>query len=584
MKKLKEIIISLLFVCLAVAAPFSGVSFAGKKYGSAVEPTPAATVLTPAEVMLQTTSISQADYRFSLDDFEQITNEQGNTEYYLYVNTTITIKNLASEELSVARRKTDESIPVTEKLAQNKYHVIAYDGTTKSHLVRLENTFASFSFYLIQTETSFISNTDFYWEDSGGKQVTAPTSTEPLLNYIRLNNIYGSQACPIYIDFYFNGEFYSLYNIDGVFYNTITNNRVETSTGLLTFSVPGEYQVFIYDKTCYKALRKITFWEGEEKETTINSFDRTKTEYSPFGNIKTCSFVLKQHGTITNQNMYLVAKDSNGDTIVSRQTVNSAVNIQFYNLDPTKISSIKLEKSHVKLTGGSVNSETYLYPDKYSIAQLNDTVLTESDDSTYTITMYDRSGNIIGEQFKFTILTDIHSSYKDYSALDRNIVPDPNVIVRQDVTEFHETNYTGFVEITDETEGTTSPLISSTTTQYFILLARNSTSVDGIQNNTSVNNPVSLTVYGVGDIKVNVIKDGTTVATYTMKNRDTVNVSDVGSYTVQIEDQMGTIASKSFKINRSLTAPTIALIVIGSVALVLLVFWIIRMRTRLNVR
>ena len=130
----------------------------------------------------------------------------------------------------------------------------------------------------------------------------------------------------------------------------------------------------------------------------------------------------------------------------------------------------------------------------------------------------------------------------------------------------------------------TQKLKSSTTTTYIKKLAVSRTSINGLETRTNGSEPVHLTVHGVGEIKVTVTKDKN-VYTYNLSNGDEIpNTDEIGKYTVHLTDQLNAESSISFSISRSVNGPTIALIAVGGAGLALVIFFIIRARTKIQVR
>lgn len=591
MKKYLKIIFSLLMVCCAMLAPFANV---GKQNTASALASPLAVDTSAYDEIMRDIKITQDGYVFSTKDFEVKYNaNQTFAYYYLYVNTSITITHLSSVyDLQITTNVLGDSYTTNKKLDINDSFSIEFNGTTETiyevslYQWRLSGTGKTFKFYLVQTPVNFKVKPPYKWIDKDNKTVIAPSANDSYLNSITLTGIKGTQNSPVYVDFYFNGEFYSVYNIDGVFYNTITNNQIKETE--LNFNIPGQYEVYLYDKTCISSLKGAVAWQGTDKECSFKAFNPDATNYSSYANCEYFAFSVQQsNANLSEDNMYIIAKDDQGNTIVSNQTVNSSVNIKFYNLDVQTVSKVEVLKYYSSLSGTNVPTTEVLYPGKFSrISDLNNATISYSDDSSYAINIYDRSGNAIWKQnFKFTILKDIHSSYGSLSSTDRNIVPENNKIYSISQTELHETNFAGFNEIVNaSTPDQPVALQSSTTTNYVVQLARANSSLDGVSSGESVNGSVDLTVSGVGTIKVSIYRDGRLVETKNLMNGDTLTQDVVGNYEVITVDQMGTTLSKTFTINRSLNAATIALIVIGSIGLLILIIMIVRTRTRIKVR
>lgn len=590
MKNLFKVLFSILLACFGLLTPFMSVNFSNAKAVALAVPT--AVNNTTFTELMRDCRITQDGYVFSENDFEIKYNaDKTNAQYYLYVNTAITITNVTRNyDIQITLSNLGDHYTTNEKLDVNESFSIAMGNTETIKEISLYQWFlagggGTFKFYLVQTPVNFKVNPLYQWNYSG-KPVIAPSPADSYLDQITLTGINGTENSPIYVDFYYNGEFYSLYNVNGIYYNTITNNRIQQTE--LVFNVPGQYELYLYDKTCYKALKSTTIWEGTDKETTFNLLDTDNSTYSSYANREYFAFSVQQsNANLTADNMYIIAKDDNGETIVSNQTVNSSVHIKFYNLDVQVVGKIEVLKYYSSLTGTNIPTTEVLYPGTYSkLVDLSNSTITYTDDSSYAINVYDKQGNPIwSNNFKFTILNDIHNAYGKLSSTKPEYVPRVNEVFPIEQTESHDTSFKGFTEVVLTADGEKNvALQSSTTTYYTVRLARASCSIDGISNGESVNDPVKITVNGVDTLKVDIYIDGVLAKTRNVKTGTTFEEDAVGNYKIVATDEMGTVLTKSFTINRSLNAATIALIIFGSLGLVVFLIMVIRTRTKIKVR
>ena len=603
MKKIFRILFSVLLSVTALFTPF--LHTAMSKSASASEINLTSSTANNIDDMLSHIAITQEGYRFSKADFEFRENQ-----YFLYVNTAITIINTTTSSnlrLSYSYENfTSQPLFITYGTS----HVIAMNGPTEnvvtvnlSHWSQHGSTSAiDLSFKLVQTPISFANSKPFEWKNKSDI-IDAPANTVAYDRGLTLNindDTAGTEDCPIFIDFYFNGEFYSVYKQNDTFYNNITGNVLyfeDPTSKLLTFNVPGQYEVYIYDKTSYSALKPVTIAIPDtETQKTVWAFDKNAKNYSSYANVNSCKFSIK-YNTIAEgntqelaDNMYIIAQSQN-NTIVSGQTVNTPVDIKFYNLDEQKIGKIEVIKSHSSLDGNVLPTTEVLFPSIYTkISDLKNSVVTYSSDSSYTIDIYDKSGNKIWENpFTFTILVDIHNAYDGLLSTDRNIVPHDNKIEPIPRTTSHTIIYKGLKEITeviDELNVKVESLKSSMTTSYTLYLARANSSIDGIEDGIKTEGPVTLTVHGVGEITTKIYRDGNLVDTKILFDSNQITLSAVGKYKVVISDQMATNVQlvKNFTIKQTLTGATIALIVIGVVGGTVFIFMIIRTRSKIKVR
>ena len=574
MKKFIKLLFSFIVVCGCLLSSSFGYA---NYFAKAEESTPI--VKTPLETMLSHVVIAQDGYVFSYADFEKVENQ-----HYLYVNTTLTITYTGTTQLRVTikQKQADgtytqiSSNIITAAIAGSyNYSSIDYNQNTENVLrIELNHNGVKVEFELIQTPSSL--NTISWVNQSSS--VILPTASNVYNNSMTLNGISGTENLPVYIDFYYNGEFYGLYHNGTGFYNRLTNNQLQTGTSL-TFTVPGQYQVYIYDKTCYKALQLVTYWPKTEKETTLCIFNKENTDFSPYAHTKSYSFYLKNSNTSSTDNLYIVATDNNNNTLASGQKVNSEVFVQFFNLaDTNNVKSIMLYQFDSSQINTNILKEENLL-NRYTVNELVNGI-TISEDSSYRIVMLDQHGNQIGRDVKFTVLTKIHTSYGSLKSTNRELVPESNVVYPIPQTSIVDTSYAGFTEIND---GQPVALTSSTSTDYNVLLARAAPSIDGVEHGIKYKDSASVTVNGVGDLVVYVTHNGST-KTYYYQISQPISVSEVGDYTITVTDQMGTTLSKSFSVSRSYNTATMILLGVVGFVVVLVILIIVRTRTTIKVR
>ena len=549
---------------------------------------------------LEAISITQDGYVFSAKDFEirTVNNEK---RYFLYVNTAITIRNIASNTLL-----TYQYGAFVNNLQSNEAFTIqmgalassSFDVQLQTYYLLTQSYGPKLTFTLVQTPINFDTTTAFNWKDNNSDTVIAPSKVRPYSTQLTLSTIAGTQESPIFVDFYYNGEFYSLYNVEGKFYNTLTHNQIKQTQ--LAFNIPGQYEVHIYDKTCMAALKTVTLWPKDpQKEQSLLAFDKTRTGYSGYANARSFEFSVVNNSSA--DNIYVIAKSDSDKLIVSGQTVNSQVKIQFYNLLNANIGKIEVLKHHTGLRGDNIPETEILYSKdgtgKYLVlssffesdSQNTPISIPYKDDGSYVVNIYDKAGNKIWDKpFEFIILTDIHNSYDGLSSTERALVPEDNIAYPINQTKTYVTTYKGITELVPagENQFTEVDLQSSTTSSYVVKLARANCSIEGINHGDKVQGEVSLTINGVGKINVTVYKDGleSEQKVITKTNGNPLVYSEVGKYKVIAVDEMGTVLTKSFTIRQTYGGATIALIVIGAVAAVLLVVMIIRTRTKIKVR
>lgn len=594
MKKLLGIIIGIFITVASIFTPFMGNTnyVSPTLFVSAEEQMSEEQKL---EQILSGASITQAGYVFKKSDFlirtikyDSIAQEN---VYCLYVNTSITITNTSkTSNLLVSHQISSATISGSEQLYENQYINITFDTTKEcTQLVTMSKTIGSqkpitFKFYLIQTPVLFnSSNSYYYWTNHMAETVLAPTSSFQYsqLNLL-LNDNVGTDNSPLFIDFYYNGEFYSLYKIGTTIYNQITGNKIQNNA--ILFNIPGKYEVYIYDLTCTRAIKteKVTLNDLNETKNIVK-FIRSEITYSPYGNCNNFTFSITA-STDSSNNVYLIASNTlTRDTVVNGQVVNNSVNIQFYNLTATDIKKIEVEKSHTYIRGDNVTTTEILYdksvsaPYNNDIKILNTQSLKYAADNTYTIKVYFNDSTIQPYIFEFTILSEIHSSYGDISSIDQ----EPNITKLVEQEEAIFTSYDSIKEIVGDS---TQSLKSSMTNKYTVKIARANCSIDGIADGASTQDEVTLTIHGVGTITTKVYRDDVLVDTIYLSNGRTYTVTDAGKYKIVTTDELNTTIYKTFTITQEISASTVILIGVGVIGLLLFIILVTRTRTKIKVR
>jgi len=595
MKKILSYFCALILVFASIALGFS---FGTQKtYSSAAN--------LPEEQIMEGVVLTQDGHTITSADFETI-----NNSLYLYTNATITINKVtSSNELSV--------FVATEALVPKvvgKQWVLKYDEDHISPTPRLvEMTLSdtpsagsqNFRFYLVQTKNHFKVNPTFHFENDQEEPITAPTQTQTFEHYLTLKGIEGTQYCPVFVDLYYNGEFFSIYSTtDGTevkYYSNITGYEVDiNTTDGIKFDAAGQYEIYIYDKTAYSMMKKVSLDKNDfptslkpDANIEFECLDLSKVTSATFANIQSYAFTISE----TAHNMYITAKDANGKQVLNSETVNSSVTLTFHNLSYTQVEYIAVLTKYGSLP------ETEEIIENEQLDDLSANGLHFDADATYRIRFYDISGNVIlpayntyGEDyaqgheyrteniFSFSIVKDIHTTYRDIRASKINEIEtkeQQDIIVRF---------YTGIKEtIPVKTNG----VITSYKQKYLegvnpysftVMIANPDTRITGVANGGSTDGTTGIYVYGVGDIEVIVSAD-TTTNTYVLKNGAKVpGTNTIGSYSIKITDQMGNTAAINFTVKQPLNAATIGLIITGIVLLAIIIFLIVRTRTKINVR
>ena len=598
-------------VFMLAASALVGFSFKPSKNASFAVDDPA----TNQNEIIAGVSVTQSGHVFTMDDFELV-----GTTYYLYVN-----QNVSIIKDAVATTSLTVSVGIntyTREGANTEPIVLAYTATTApvESNVTIELTSIStgisqrFSFRLIQTHNHFVTNPPYTWKDQFGATITAPTTAEQYNDLLTLNGLSGSTNCPVFIDLYYNGEFYSFYidNTSGIFKSTISGNPIE-DTDVITFATSGHYEVYIYDKTAYRMFKTVELKAADYNsnlpdnkkltaDVTFKCLDTSKIETVSMANIQSYSFNLQQTAGSANQyDMYITAADAAGKPVLYSQTVNDSVTLSFHNLSSQYVRRIEVHIDHKLIDGSTDPEDIDLARNQAQITELEKNGVTFTKDGDYRIYFYNAEGNKISPEysysdgtpvpagrsypmFDFTILTNIYKSYRGIFPEDLagTSTVKENVIVsgtRKDLTA------RWYTSIKEQITSTTSTYLKGYNSSSFVLkLAKPNVRIDGISNGGSANDAVALTAHGVGKITVTVTKDNSS-STQTLTDGATISgTSEIGSYTIRLVDEMGSQEIISFTIKKSLNIATIGLIIAGAAILAIVIFIIVRLRTRIQVR
>lgn len=533
------------------------------------------------EVLHETTvfdfvSFSQQDHAFTEEDFvtkTKIVGDEEITELYLYTTETITIYNFIKNNTDIFQVSVKDSNglnlnindyihTITTKDENNEditndYYVFEIGNTDKQTQISVrysqfvKNGFSTqfinydFTFTLIQVAENFEIDPNLYWTyeyNDNVETIKSPTNgyTYPNLS-LHIPN--GTALNPITVKFKYLGANYEVYNIDGVFYNSI-DDTIINNMSMLEFNLSGLYSVEIYDET-------------------INC--------SVHSNYLKHEFTIEDNSSRTSS-FYITAQLEDGTVIMDQQIANDNTIVTFNNLERL-VNTNTLDKITVTRvyhpTSGENIDETIEYSQRNG--NLSKT-LTLDKDGSFTIDVYNRNGSRI-TTFYVMIVKTIRISFqldgKTYTipedqAINEIYTPDP---IERTVTTY----YNG--------------LKGHSTYIYSISLANSAPSIDGIKDDARTQSNVSLTIRGVGNIQVVITKDGVTNPPIVVQNKSKIpTITEPGKYLVRITDEMGTTITKSFTITIKMNAAATALIVIGIAIVIVAIVAIIIMRTKIKVR
>lgn len=404
-----------------------------------------------------------------------------------------------------------------------------------------------------KTDTCLWQYTPFAVEESISAPINGGTYS-PMKLYVPS----GTEYNPTYVNFEYCGEKYSVYNIDGEFFNSSDNTKIDPSVlapktskhrlatdnyGLI-FDKSGTYIIEIYDNSYFSI---------------------------PNGNYH------KYNISISNpaSTFYISANTDKGDLIANGQITNDSTIVNFINLqsiygsirDENGIEIIKTSRPSI-----SENISTRSFISKSQLVNQYNNKLTFTEDGIFHIVIHGKNYDQVLYEFEFRIISDIRSYFiigsNEYKITEDSAANQTETFIHKGTIE---NNYN-------------SEIHGSTDYSVTITIARSEPKIDGVSNNSKVSGKVSLTVYGVGNIIVSISQDGKT-QTETYQNGDSLpSFSAKGTYFIKITDEMGSTVTKSFEIATQMNAAATILIVIGAALLAFIFVAIIISRSKIKVR
>lgn len=523
--------------------------------------------------------ISQEDYVFSSDDFvceQTVKDGTLSNKFTIFTNQTVTVslKNTNTETRTT-------TMADSSKTTQTFQPKSGEDTETRvfleiRHTIRTKNgyTYSSqeFVFYIIQTPTNFnkkSSDLNFIkWTYSYNNTLFNLVSPEQGQTYKTLVLTFpaGTELNPIFVDFVYNGEHYSIYKyLNSSTKETIVKNAVDDSIiqniDELVFSKSGKYQVKIYDKT-----------------STSKCPDKNYVEYS---------FDI-QNTSLDTRGFYINPHTQDGTTLMTGQFTNDDVIVDFVNFKDIKgkVSKITIIRAFQPTINENVSQDTTYLPNELPSS------LTFSEDGTYYIKLENRQGDTLAS-YEFIITKSIKNSFQindqEYFITDEeasNKTKEFNIVNTLSSTyDFKGVIEDGSNILTNPASETVS-ISGKTENEFNLLVARSEPNISGIANNERTQDNVYVRVYGVGSISVFVTMNGTQmmIPTEYVNGGQLPTFTEQGKYFIRITDEMGSTVTKSFTITMKLNTASIILIVLACVvAFVLIVFFIVS-RGRVKVR
>jgi len=430
---------------------------------------------------------------------------------------------------------------INETLTIKKYRiVISATGLTPNYI----------TFVIVQTNNNFSHSNSVSYSYNQGSEInpdfesSAEMQTDKTYSPVYLTVKAGTKINPTYIHFIKNGKNYLIYNIDGNFYNGYDNQILSELNEGIIFNNSTHYNTLPLDQS--------GIYEVEVYDETLKcNCDKP--------NLVTDEFLVENS---TNP-VFLTAETDTGAQVANEETTNDDVTVYFYNLIGN-IQSLNVRKSY-QSQGGDIYSVDDVKTNNFPTAYRCD------EDCIYTFFITKNGQTRETELYTFRVVKDIHASFTPKNQAEILPTKDNGEPDSHDITETANLEYAyGIKNIAEY--------------KYTVRVAKSNPSITGITNGGNVSGSVTLYIYGVGDISVQIIEGGNVKPPQTLKNGNPLTIENAGNYKVIITDEMGVSATKTFTIGVKVNGASIAIIVIGAVLLAGILFFIIRSRSRVSVK
>lgn len=515
-------------------------------------------------------SLTQENYAFTEADFVDIKLPAPSKDLpVLFVNKSVTLCNKATFDSQydkfIVYVNSNQLTSGDYNINGKDYYVFdnsSLDGDKKTEIyikVQLYDTKnhtyttkVEYGFYIVQTNINFLNSNEFEWKYKSASTGVMENVSEPSSNFVytplTLSIPKGTQLNPIFIEFIYCGETFKIYNIDGIFYNANIADNKQLDFGSLLFNLSGTYTVMIYDGT--------------------------RNTNSPSKNYLTYKFNIESEDL---NGFYISVYDKTQRIIMNDQISNETTTVEFVNLKKieSQISKITVARSYTPSVGETIRETV-----EYTKPNLPNSLIFESDGS-YEIKVLQTVEEIVSgikvkkdkilKKFNFMLIQSIRTSFQ----IDGTVY---------EIGADEPSNTTKTIVITKQEQSNYNDITGTTSYDFNVTIARSDPQIIGVNNNARTSKKLSLTVYGVGNIKVSITQDGKTF-TGTYKNGDSLpSFSDPGDYFIKITDEMGTTAIKSFKITVKMNSAAIILIAIAASVVFFGIILIVISRSRIKVR
>lgn len=404
----------------------------------------------------------------------------------------------------------------------------------------------------------------------------------------------------------------------------------------INFNKTGRYEISVYDSTYLLLKNQAQIImpdkddkneDGTDKEPEIIEPEDNKFNY----NFYQTSFYIKTSDSSNSdsafENAYAIMQsyDDDGnlmDYIVSESTQNTNVqitvkNLSFYFDNDSAIKNFTATETlpelyaieFIKTTlAGSLNIPVSTY---YSVEEIKEHLKTNKDfsincteDAFYEIIIYQYDATTYREKasksYQFTIVKQPKISFTYYNVdenHDRIFGSDGKPLTTiheadtpyETMPETYKINIDSSMEFSSYFSAVGSGTETSTTlnktylNEYTINYAMQQVKIEKISSESDDVEALGLRFFGVGEIKVTISVNSTTT-TYIVESGDSLSFEAYGTYSVSIEDSMGTVGTEIFVFSKPVSTSAIILIVLVGVIALAVVLFIISSRGKVKTR
>lgn len=445
-----------------------------------------------------------------------------------------------------------------------------------------------------------------------------------------LNNSY-SEKNPLYFDINYNGFIYTFelfskeYNTENLLFvnykdETTPRNNLYLATALdpdADYLVPDEDQKIAAKIGTDDNLFSLLF--NRTGRYQIDIYDSTYLTGMQSANFYSTSFYIDDQTVSAFENIYIISQTLDNDNkeieyIVSKSTLNNSVKTTIKNIYPENVESI-IDHIEVQYTtfGGSNNIPTIT---NYSSSQIksmldenNNLIFTFLEDAYYQIKIYQKQtpgqvANII--DYEFTVVKHAKTTFTiPFMDEDGEPYVDENGKKAETHTAskpFHTEiiNYHKYIpktmdlsvrfKSTIDPNPPATPIKKTFINNYTISYGMERVSIEQFkrvaEKDEKIGDEINLRFYGVGTLTVQIKINGKTLS-YKLnseKGKNTIRLTEYGTYEVRLVDSMGTQTSQSYTLKKQLNISAIVLIILSVLLIAIISIFILRARGKLATR